>query len=138
MWGKNKPAKIVTDMSSWASCISAGTSVNGSINFEKALLVEGIVTGDIKGPTIKVAQGAHVVGNIEADAVIVEGMVSGDIKGKSVHFSKSAVLNGSNRVEYEVLQVEPGSVVAGTFVQNLVKQEKAVKAQQSTEVALAT
>lgn len=60
--------------------ISLGTVINGNIECEGCLSVEGIVNGDLKAEgDVEVGDSARVLGNISANNVSVGGLVQGNI-----------------------------------------------------------
>jgi cytoskeletal protein CcmA (bactofilin family) len=64
----------------FTSLVAAGTTMKGDYTGKANLLVEGLITGDVKVKgAVMVAEGGAVDGRIETDYAIVAGNVGGDV-----------------------------------------------------------
>jgi cytoskeletal protein CcmA (bactofilin family) len=72
----NQPARRLTDATSPATLIAAGTTVHGDVSGRDALEVRGTVEGDCRVAGLcTVAAGGRVLGNIEAQGLVVAGEI---------------------------------------------------------------
>lgn len=93
------------------SIISESLTVNGNLESDGEIQVDGTVEGDIKTSELTVSEGATVRGAIDAETVSIAGNVTGQIKAKSVTFlSKARVIAD---VIQESLSIEPGAYFEG-------------------------
>jgi cytoskeletal protein CcmA (bactofilin family) len=76
------------------SCISAGMTVVGKITGEGTLKVFGRIEGELHAPTVVVADGAHVEGDIVANDVTIGGRVKGTIHANRVKLDSTAAVEG--------------------------------------------
>src|SRR6185436_17430144 len=86
----------MNDTKTKSSSVPSDVDINGSITFGGDMVFAGRLTGgNIKGPTLTVSHGAHVIGNIESDSCVLVGTVQGDVMvtGKC-ELKGSATLHG--------------------------------------------
>jgi cytoskeletal protein CcmA (bactofilin family) len=89
-------------MLNFTSLVAAGTTMKGDYLGKANLLVEGIVTGDVKVKgAVMVAEGGTVNGKIETDYAIVAGKAGGDVVA-----SKAAEVKATGNVEGNVFARE--------------------------------
>ncbi len=92
--------------------VGEGLKIEGTITFTGALLVGGLVIGDIDGK-----KGAAVVvrgkvrGRVCADSVFVDGQIDGPIKTHTLVVRKGGVVIGN--IEAAILHVEQGAKLNG-------------------------
>ncbi len=91
--------------------ICADLKVVGDLHSTGAILIKGIVEGDIKSRTVTINEGAQVTGSIFADTVSVSGAVTGQIEASNVTLNKTARVLGD--VAHETLTVEAGAHLVG-------------------------
>jgi cytoskeletal protein CcmA (bactofilin family) len=94
------------------SDIDAWLRINGNLESEGEVQVDGQIQGDIRCAHLTVGRDALVNGNITADEVVVRGKVMGCIRGNRV------ILQDCAHVESEVfhkkLSIEEGACFEGT------------------------
>jgi cytoskeletal protein CcmA (bactofilin family) len=94
------------------SVIDAWLRINGNLESEGEVQVDGQIQGDIRCAHLTVGRDALVNGNITADEVVVRGKVMGCIRGNRV------ILQDCAHVESEVfhkkLSIEEGACFEGT------------------------
>jgi len=93
------------------SVIDSWLTINGNLQSEGEVQVDGQINGDIRCAHLTVGKEATVIGNITADEVVVRGRVRGVIRGNRV------ILQDSAHVESEIfhkkLAIEEGAVFEG-------------------------
>ena len=94
-----------------ASIIGDGLRIEGNIDSEGDLLVEGEIQGDITVRKLTVGQGGQVEGKIAADEIMVHGRVTGGMAAQVTTLFKTARVNGD--VEYGNLSIENGAEFEG-------------------------
>lgn len=93
------------------SVISAGLSINGILNCEETLDIEGKIEGDIIGNVITIRELGEVQGNITAKILNLKGKFNGKIKSERINIAKQADIKGT--LEYISLCVEDGAKIEG-------------------------
>lgn len=99
------------------SLIAVGTRIQGDIQFDDGLRIDGDVMGDIKAregePSILViSESARVVGEIHADHVIINGAIKGPVHAKELlELQPKARIEGD--VAYKALEMHQGATIAG-------------------------
>ena len=123
----SQTGRRLTDVSSPATVIGAGTTVHGDVSGRDPLEVRGTVEGDCRiGGLCIVAEGGHVLGNIEADGLVVAGEIeAGKRTVDRVELRSTARVRGAITARvlaiadgafYEGdVQMEPGAAAGPTF-----------------------
>jgi cytoskeletal protein CcmA (bactofilin family) len=90
------PAPVVVERSVPTNTISRGTSLQGNIETDANLRIEGRMKGDVKArSTFSVGEGAVVEGNISAEAAEIAGEIRGQVEVTTVLVLKStAIVHG--------------------------------------------
>lgn len=89
------PAKAAAPESAESiSSISAGMTIVGKIAGEGALKVFGRIEGELHAPTVLIADGAHVEGDIVANELTIGGHVKGTIHANRVKLNSTATVEG--------------------------------------------
>jgi cytoskeletal protein CcmA (bactofilin family) len=92
--------------------IDAGLVINGNLESERDVQLDGEVHGDIRCSQLIVSRNATLLGNVEASEVVVRGTIKGNIRADQV------MLQDTARVESEIfhksLVIEPGASFDGT------------------------
>ncbi len=68
--------------------------ITGNIMCDGALHIFGHVLGDIHATQLSIGEGAHVEGNVVAQATIIDGFFKGTIHSNSVKLHGNAVVEG--------------------------------------------
>ncbi|MDA9231186.1 polymer-forming cytoskeletal protein [Rickettsiales bacterium] len=95
------------------SILSKNFKIQGEIESEGILEIEGQAKGSIKGSSITIRQTGIVEGNINCESINIHGSFSGDIKANNINIFKNAEINGN--IEYDSLSVEDGASIDGQF-----------------------
>lgn len=93
------------------SLLSADLTINGNLNSEGDIQVDGKIEGDIKSAKLTISETAMVRGSIEAETIVVAGEVTGQVKARHVTLLKSARVIAD--VVQERLTIEPGAFFEG-------------------------
>lgn len=90
------PAPVVVERSVPTNTISKGTSLQGNIETDANLRIEGRMKGDVKArSTFSVGEGAVVEGNISAESAEIAGEIRGQMEVTTVLVLKStAIVHG--------------------------------------------
>jgi cytoskeletal protein CcmA (bactofilin family) len=123
----SQTGRRLTDVSSPATVIGAGTTVHGDLSGRDPIEVRGTVEGDCRiGGLCIVAEGGRVLGNIEADGLVVAGEIeAGKLTVDRVELRSTARVRGAITARvlaiadgafYEGdVQMEPGAAAGPTF-----------------------
>ncbi len=117
------------------SLIAAEMTVNGNYLGKADLLVEGIITGDVKiKGAIMVAENGSVNGNVEADYAVIAGKVGGDVIAAKAAEVKPTGDIGGNLFAREVLIASRGKVTGdiGAAKKQVVTYEMRVNVEDET------
>ena len=104
--------------------ISQGTMISGDIHFDGNLEIEGKINGNIIADSdtarVRLLSQGIVEGEIRVANIVVNGHVKGNIyASKQVQLASKAVVEGN--VHYEVIEIEKGAQIDGSFVHHQVK-----------------
>ncbi len=93
------------------SIISSDLVMDGDLNSNGEVQVDGTVNGDIKCKALIVGVNGAVTGEVAAQTVRMHGTIKGMIRAKSVFLASTARMTGD--VEHESLAIEPGAFLEG-------------------------
>jgi len=93
------------------SIVSADLTIEGNLNSQGEIQVDGVVKGDIKCKALIVGVKGSVTGEVLAQTVRMHGSIKGMIRAKSVFLASTARMSGD--VEHESLAIEPGAFMEG-------------------------
>lgn len=121
MWGKDKSKKVDFDRHAGrTTMIAKGTIVNGDVQFEGGLLVEGTIKGNVRAEDgtdslLRLSEAGTIEGEIHVPNVVVNGKVAGDVHSSGhVELAAKATVNGN--VHYNLIEMVMGSQVNGALV----------------------
>ena len=115
MWGKNRPeSKDSGDADT--TLISAGTEIQGDVNFTGVLLVEGKIRGNLNSEDghLTLAESGFVQGDIRAPKMVINGSVHGCVYAME-HVELAAKAEITGNVYYNVIEMVKGSQVNGSL-----------------------
>ncbi|NIQ90650.1 MAG: polymer-forming cytoskeletal protein [Deltaproteobacteria bacterium] len=94
--------------------ISASVSLEGSIEAEGTLIVEGSVRGTIKCTSLEILEKGRVEANVEGENVTVAGEFEGDmICSRKLSILRTGKVLGG--ITYSALSIESGGLLDGTL-----------------------
>jgi cytoskeletal protein CcmA (bactofilin family) len=93
------------------SLLSVDLVINGNLESDGDMQVDGTVEGDIKSKKLTISASAVVRGSIDAENVVIAGNVTGQIKARHVTLNKTAKVIAD--VIQELLTIEPGAFFEG-------------------------
>src|SRR5580700_11139736 len=114
---KSKNAKVDT-------LIGAKTRINGDIEFNGGLHLEGYINGNVKGDSnagtfLSVSEHGCIEGSVIAPKVILNGIVKGDIEASDrVELGSKARVLGN--VIYTVIETAVGAQINGKLIHRAV------------------
>ena len=101
------------------SIIGPGMRVDGPVDFQDGLQIDGTVLGDVKAnpdqPSLLViTETGSVQGAIRADHVVIGGSVVGPVQAAELlELQSKARVEGD--VQYKALEMQQGAVIAGVW-----------------------
>ena len=114
MWGRKKHS---TPQKRIDSLIGAGTVVNGDVNFNGGLRIDGQVNGNVvaangEPSTLVISEQAKVTGEIRVSHLVVNGTVNGPLVAIDyLELQAKARIVGD--VTYKTLEMHVGAVIRG-------------------------
>lgn len=105
------PSKRSAMKSKAPSIISADMVLQGSINSEGEVQLDGSVEGDVRAGSLTIGEEASVDGQVVAESVIVRGRVKGSIKARQVQLAATARIEGD--IVHSALSMESGAFFDG-------------------------
>jgi cytoskeletal protein CcmA (bactofilin family) len=99
-------------MTAIPSTIGKDLTVEGNLDCDGDILVDGTIIGDIRTKTVTIGTTGAVTGAITADMVVVVGNVAGQIRAKTVTLSRTARVQAE--IWHESLAIEGGAWFEGT------------------------
>ena len=99
------------------SLIGSSVVVNGNIEFEGGLRIDGKINGDVFGKAdqktlLVLSESAIISGNVSASHVVVNGRIEGkQVKGDLLELQTNARVKAN--VSYRALEMQSGAVVEG-------------------------
>jgi cytoskeletal protein CcmA (bactofilin family) len=94
------------------SVIDAWLTINGNLQSEGEVQVDGQIHGDIRCAHLTVGRDATIQGNITAEEVVVRGTVKGVIRANRVILQDSAHVD--SQIYHKKLSIEEGANFEGT------------------------
>lgn len=95
------------------SHIAHGMFIQGDIEGDIDLLLEGRLEGNVRCRSITIGRTGEVIGRVVAHEAILDGKVVGDIEAKSVKLNQTAQMIGD--VRHEVIEVASGACIEGHY-----------------------
>lgn len=95
--------------------IHSGMRIEGKLITSGDVLIEGTVSGEVKGHLVTIAKGAKVLGKIVADEVVVDGTIEGTVTCMKLRINTDAAAKGE--FTQSILSVAPGGMFEGTIHQ---------------------
>jgi cytoskeletal protein CcmA (bactofilin family) len=102
--------------------IGKNIKITGDIDSPDAIILHGSVTGNISCAVLTIGDQGTLTGNVRAERVIVNGCLTGDVHTKKLTLQASACVNGE--MHYDVIEVDEGAQLQGSFVQNKKAENK--------------
>jgi cytoskeletal protein CcmA (bactofilin family) len=100
--------------------ISASVSLEGSIEAEGILIVEGSVRGTIKCTSLEILENGRVEANVEGEDVTVAGEFEGEmICSRKLSILRTGKVLGG--ITYSALSIESGGLLDGTLSRGRVE-----------------
>jgi cytoskeletal protein CcmA (bactofilin family) len=113
MFAKKKQAPI-------KSLIAQGTRLEGHVQFDDGLRLDGEVVGNVTASTVRasllvISEHAVIDGGVTADHVIINGRVNGPVRARQLlELQPKARVYGD--VSYQGLEMHLGALVHGTLM----------------------
>ena len=101
------------DDSSSPSLLGKEIKVIGKITSKGALLLDGVLEGEIKASKLVIEKSAKVVGSVTSEDLVIKGRIIGPVFGKKVRFGSSARVEGDTF--HETIAIEDGAYYEGSI-----------------------
>ena len=99
--------------SSSPSLLGKEIKVIGKITSKGALLLDGVLEGEIKASKLVIEKSAKVVGSVTSEDLVIKGRIIGPVFGKKVRFGASARVEGDTF--HETIAIEDGAYYEGSI-----------------------
>jgi len=108
------PSQAVLTPSGNRTYLDQGCEINGKLNFDGPVRIDGMIEGEINGQeTVTIGKTAVVTARIKAQSIVVAGLVKGDLTASQrIELQPSAKVSGS--LTAPKLVVLEGAVFDGT------------------------
>ncbi len=103
--------RTMSKSSSAPSILSPDLVVNGTVESEGEIQLEGQVEGDIRAGSLTIGEKASVKGEVVADNLTIRGRVLGSVRGRQVTLMSTARIEGD--ITHAALSVESGAFFEG-------------------------
>jgi cytoskeletal protein CcmA (bactofilin family) len=110
------------------SFISRECSIDGHVNCEGEIHIDGVVRGSVNAQTCVIEVAGVVHGEVSGDAVHVQGRVLGPIHGRNVYIYQGAHVEGE--VLHDTISIENGAYLYGTVRHNAAPPAQQQQPQQ--------
>lgn len=120
---QKKLFSTIKSIKNMTSVLSKDMHIEGKINSNSTVEIEGNFTGDINGKRVCIRDGAMVKGFIKTQSLDVEGKFNGQIEANSINIFKTADIESDN-IQYITLSVEDGASIKGNFTKMDQKTQK--------------
>lgn len=97
-----------------ASLLAQNLVVEGSIQSESEVQIDGLVKGDVRVERLTIGETGRIEGQVAAETADVRGRVVGAIVAKQVRLFSSASVEGD--ITAEQLAIEPGASFEGRSI----------------------
>ena len=117
---RSQPSRRFTDTSSPSTVIGSGTTVHGDMTGRDPVEIRGTVEGDLRIDALCiVAEGARVLGNVEADGLVVAGEIeAGTLVADRIELHSTARVRAT-------LAARVVAIADGAFYQGEVRMQGA-------------
>jgi cytoskeletal protein CcmA (bactofilin family) len=118
---KSRPTPFSVDQESFATLIGRQTSIQGEIQIQESIRIDGHLRGHVCGAAdqavaVVISASGHVEGDITARRVVVAGKVSGHIQAiDRVELHAGCLVQGD--IRYGSIAIEHGARVLGLLLQ---------------------
>ena len=85
----NKPAGRTAP-----SIISADMKINGSVQSDGEMQIDGTIDGDVQAASLTIGQSGKIIGEVRAETVVIRGRVEGAVRAKKVELETGADVHG--------------------------------------------
>ena len=101
------------DGSTSPSLLGREIKVVGKITSKGALLLDGVLEGEITASKLVIEKSAKVVGSVTSEDLVIKGRIIGPVFGKKVRFGSSARVEGDTF--HETIAIEDGAYYEGSI-----------------------
>ena len=103
--------EILIPVAATAFVVPRDVTIAGTVHFDGPVMVEGVVDGGVRSPTVQIAKDGIVEGTIVADHVVVLGGVNGSIYARELVLRTECTVEG--RIFHSALVLENGCYFEG-------------------------
>ena len=126
-----KPSSTRKGMSIASSVLGSGTRLQGTLQVEESIRIDGRLEGNIeqsdgKDHWVIIGPTSEIIGDIQAQNVRVAGKILGNIIASgNVELANGAEVRGN--IQHNAITVEPGASVHGQLIANDHSEAPATK-----------
>lgn len=120
---EEKEEEMIGLKDSHLTIVRSGVMITGELSSSDDILIEGEVNGNIRANNVVVAQGATVVGTVDAAVITVNGRLHGEVSCTRLQVNTNGIVEGN--ITHSVLVVEAGANIEGTV--NVRKSAEVVR-----------
>lgn len=95
--------------------IAFGASINGNIDSEGDVQVDGRVRGHVRAGGLTITADGAIEGEASAEDVIVQGYVKGPVRARHIHLLSGALVEGN--LTCSTITIDAGARLSGTIRQ---------------------
>ncbi|MFN4143851.1 polymer-forming cytoskeletal protein [Aestuariivirga sp.] len=114
--------------------IAAGTRLEGSIDCDGELRVDGAIRGHVRAVRLTVGDDGVIEGEADADEVHVAGHVKGPIRARHVHLGRGSRVEGD--IVSATIAIDTGARLSGAVWQEQAPAAQPHRAGQSGDALL--
>lgn len=111
---EDPPVEMVR--SGHSSVLARGTSINGNIECDGEMLIEGTVRGSVRAMKLTIGIDGVIEGNVSADDVTVKGTMKGPIHARHIHLTAGAMVEGD--LTTTTIAIDTGAQLSGAVWQD--------------------
>ena len=98
-----------------ATVVAAGTRVDGNIDCEGDLQVDGMVRGAVRALRLVIGPEGAIDGQVAADDITVRGFIKGPVHTRHIHLEADSTVEGD--ISTETIAIETGARLSGAVWQ---------------------
>lgn len=98
-----------------ATVVAAGTRVDGNIDCEGDLHVEGMVRGAVRALRLVIGPEGAIDGQVAADDITVRGFIKGPVHTRHIHLEADSTVEGD--ISTETIAIDTGARLSGAVWQ---------------------
>lgn len=95
------------------SLVSEDLEIDGDLHCFGEVIIQGSVSGNVRGHLVTIGETGRVRGELEADDMIISGDVRGPILSVKLNIASTASIVGN--IYYRIIEIQFGAKLAGSL-----------------------